>query len=70
LTGERSTDDKGIVRYEWIQTAGRDVTVQDTNDQRLVLGLIDDGSYTFDLVVHDELGQTDRDSVNLVVERG
>jgi len=72
LNGSRSSDDLGIVKWEWIRESnslalGRVIA---NSDQSPVLMLTDvvPGRYVFRLHVTDEQGVTDEDTVSVIVK--
>lgn len=64
LDGSLSTDDKGIVAYQWVQLPGDNrVRLGKDTESKLELRGLTAGNYYFSLTVYDELGQYDEDSV-------
>ncbi|XP_043247058.1 dyslexia-associated protein KIAA0319-like protein isoform X2 [Amphibalanus amphitrite] len=71
LYGNASTDDKGIVSYEWTKAPGsedRAVDMQDTHKPFLHLSNLEKGVYEFILKVTDSAEHTSTDSVLVVVK--
>ncbi|XP_060566778.1 uncharacterized protein LOC132725621 isoform X26 [Ruditapes philippinarum] len=69
LDGRRSSDDKGIVEYDWELTSPRDrsVRLRGDNTQKLTADNLKEGSYVFTLTVKDKKGQSDSDSARITV---
>ncbi|XP_052813422.1 uncharacterized protein LOC128240703 isoform X12 [Mya arenaria] len=65
LDGRRSSDDNGIVTYTWSQ-GGRDLFTGATFD----LYDLREGEYEYNLTVVDEDGQSDSDTVRVIIEAG
>ncbi|XP_052813420.1 uncharacterized protein LOC128240703 isoform X10 [Mya arenaria] len=63
LDGRRSSDDNGIVTYTWSQ-GGRDLFTGATFD----LYDLREGEYEYNLTVVDEDGQSDSDTVRVIIE--
>ena len=73
LQGNGSTDDVGIVSYQWRQIAGDPTGLTLTGVDRPNLGvdgLVPGGFYRFELTVTDGIGQTSTDTANIIVEEG
>ena len=68
IDGTRSTDDQGIVAYQWMQTYGDDGArlVEDASAKSRV-GIRKAGEYVYRLTVFDKLGQSDDDDVRVTV---
>ena len=72
LFGNTSTDDKGIVKYQWERDpeSSREGDMIGTTSSVLHLQHLAEGHYTFVLTVTDVSGQTDSSKVSVVVEPG
>lgn len=68
LDGSASSDDLGIVQYEWYQLAGNRAQLDGEDTARLSVGNLEAGNYSFRLTVYDGLGQFASDTVNINVE--
>jgi gliding motility-associated-like protein len=68
FTGSATDPDGTIVSYTWTQTAGPAITLTNTSSPTLTVGDITvDGTYTFTITVVDNMGSSDFDDVNLIV---
>lgn len=68
LNGNKSTDDKGSLKYQWSKSSDSppcDMTGSDKS--QLMASRLKEGSYQFKLTVTDASGQTDATSVKVVV---
>ena len=70
LSGELSTDDKGIVEYVWSQISGPRLSVANTDNPYLELTDLKEGVYEIELKVVDAEGQSDIDTVLITVLPG
>lgn len=71
LNGSLSTDDKGIVSWEWTKSPSdqdKAVDMQFTRQPYLELSNLEEGMYTFMLKVTDGADQTDTSSVHVFVK--
>lgn len=72
LNGSQSTDDRGIVAWEWIKdmsdTTSGAVDMQDTRTPYLKLSNLEEGTYRFVLKVTDGSGQFSNTSVMVFVK--
>lgn len=68
LDGGGSTDDVGVVRYQWEQTRGKDANMLGKDNALFNLYGLDVGQYTFTLTVYDADGQSDQDDVIVEVK--
>lgn len=70
LYGNLSTDDKGIVSYEWIKASGDTLAadMQGTRTPELHLSNLEVGDYTFTLKVTDAAGQISTADVHVYVK--
>ncbi|XP_037080351.1 dyslexia-associated protein KIAA0319-like protein, partial [Pollicipes pollicipes] len=71
LLGNASTDDKGIVSYEWTKAPGSEdkaVDMQDTHTPFLRLSNLEEGVYTFLLKVTDSADHSSSDTVVVLVK--
>lgn len=70
LIGNKSSDDKGQITYEWIKLADDKLTVGMTGVRSPVLHLtnLEAGDYKFTLKVTDSSGQTDTADVHVFVK--
>ncbi|GFO01867.1 dyslexia-associated protein kiaa0319-like protein, partial [Plakobranchus ocellatus] len=70
LFGNKSSDDKGEITYEWIKSADDKLTVGMTGVRSPVLHLtnLEAGDYKFTLKVTDSSGQTDTADVRVFVK--
>ncbi|PAA94798.1 hypothetical protein BOX15_Mlig024075g1 [Macrostomum lignano] len=71
LTGEGSTDDRGIVSYAWTQVGDPMLSadMQGAHSKLLRLSGLVEGEYKFQLTVTDAAGQTDSANVTVLVKR-
>ncbi len=70
LNGNKSTDDHGIVSWEWTR-AGETKLAADSKNMRTsnpYLSNLEEGMYTYNLKVTDAKGQTSEDEVNIYVK--
>ena len=67
LNGTGSTDDAGIVSYQWTQTAGPEVALTNDDTATATFTATETGSYTFSLTVTDAREATGTDTVTLTV---
>lgn len=72
LDGSASTDDYGIVSYDWTILSGntRGVRRSSTDPSRLTLDGLNEGTYEVQLTVTDKKGQTSTDTATINVKRG
>lgn len=68
LDGSKSTDDVGIVTYQWEQVSGGDVKMKGRKTAVLNLNGLQTGTYNFTLTVFDVDGQSDKDGVTVIVK--
>ncbi|KAK3763053.1 hypothetical protein RRG08_014841 [Elysia crispata] len=70
LYGNKSSDDKGEIKYEWIKTADDKLTAGMTGVTSPILHLtnLEAGDYKFTLKVTDSAGQTDTADVRVFVK--
>ncbi|XP_035659768.1 dyslexia-associated protein KIAA0319-like isoform X1 [Branchiostoma floridae] len=68
LNGSKSTDDKGIVSYEWAKEGDAVADMQGTRSSILHVSNMEVGDYTFTLTVTDISGQEDSASVTVIVQ--
>ncbi|XP_046396275.1 dyslexia-associated protein KIAA0319-like protein isoform X2 [Ischnura elegans] len=69
LYGNRSTDDRGIVSWEWTKRPGDNaVDMQNTRMPNLELSNLEEGYYTFALRVTDNSGQNSTAEVHVFVK--
>ncbi|XP_078665595.1 dyslexia-associated protein KIAA0319-like protein isoform X1 [Branchiostoma floridae x Branchiostoma belcheri] len=68
LNGSKSTDDKGIVSYEWVKEVDAVADMQGTRSSILHVSNMEVGDYTFTLTVTDGSDQQDDASVTVVVQ--
>lgn len=71
LHGNQSSDDHGIVSWEWTRKAeGPELAADSTNMRtaHALLSNLEEGTYTFVLKVTDAKGQTATDEVNVYVK--
>nr|XP_006822779.1 PREDICTED: dyslexia-associated protein KIAA0319-like [Saccoglossus kowalevskii] len=68
LNGSLSTDDKGIVAYEWSKSSGGVADMQGSSKSILHLSGLEQGVYTFTLKVTDSAGQSSTASVMVIVQ--
>jgi gliding motility-associated-like protein len=68
LYGSGSDADGSIVSYSWLLIDGPSVTMSGQNTTELSLSNLVAGTYTFRLVVTDNLGATGTDDVHLIVQ--
>lgn len=72
LNGSQSTDDRGIVSWEWIKDmsdiSSGAVDMQDTRTPFLKLSNLEEGTYRFILKVTDGIGQSSNTSVMVFVK--
>ncbi|XP_052763495.1 dyslexia-associated protein KIAA0319-like protein [Mya arenaria] len=70
LSGNMSTDDKGIVSYEWIKMSGDELTadMQGTRTSELHLSNLQVGDYMFSLRVTDGSGQMSEADIHVYVK--
>lgn len=70
LDGSRSNDDVKIVDYSWALTSGKrgSMVMEGNKKANVNIRNLEAGAYKFTLTVTDELGQTDDDSVDIVVK--
>ncbi|KAG8239891.1 hypothetical protein J437_LFUL019482, partial [Ladona fulva] len=69
LQGNRSTDDRGIVSWEWTKRPGdKAVDMQNTRTPFLQLSNLEEGMYTFVLRVWDNSGQNSSAEVHVFVK--
>lgn len=68
LDGSKSTDDVGIVTYQWGQVSGGDVKMKGKKTSILNLNGLQPGTYNFTLTVFDADGQSDKDGVTVIVK--
>jgi hypothetical protein len=75
LHGNQSSDDHGIVSWEWTRKATLSVSgevkdlaadIQDTRTPHARISNLEEGTYTFVLKVTDAKGQSSQDEVSLV----
>ena len=72
MNGSASSDDHGIVEWEWTKGPDDDglaVDMQDTRKPLLKLSGLEEGHYQFVLTVVDSSGQSDRSLANVYVHR-
>ncbi|XP_064597455.1 dyslexia-associated protein KIAA0319-like protein [Liolophura sinensis] len=71
LYGNGSTDDKGIKSYEWLKTGTDKLTADMVGVREPILHLsgLQEGDYTFSLIVTDTAGQTDTKEVHVFVKK-
>ena len=70
LNGSASSDDKGIVSYDWLQTSGTSVTLSSSNVVNPGFtspDVLNDEILVFQLTVTDTIGQTSTDEVQVNV---
>lgn len=69
LDGSRSKDDLKIVTYSWKMISGDETSVRLTGSETPTLRLdeLNPGTYVFELLVIDSLGQSDTDIVEVNV---
>ncbi|KAM9308308.1 dyslexia-associated protein KIAA0319 homolog [Gastrophryne carolinensis] len=71
LDGSKSTDDHGIVSYEWESISGpMEVTIQDSNKPVAVISNLHIGTYRFQLTVKDQQGLSSTADVSVTVKEG
>ncbi|XP_066268717.1 dyslexia-associated protein KIAA0319-like protein isoform X2 [Branchiostoma lanceolatum] len=68
LNGSKSTDDKGIVSYEWVKEGDNVADMQGTRTSILHVSNMEVGDYTFTLTVTDSAEQEDDASVTVIVQ--
>lgn len=71
LYGNQSTDDHGIVSYEWLlspSSKGKVVEMQGVRTSTLQLSAMQEGDYTFQLTVTDSAGQQSNVEVTVIVQ--
>ena len=68
LSGEKSTDDRAIVAYQWEVISGDPIDLVDDDTATPTATGLAAGSYSLRLTVFDELGQFDDDEVNINVK--
>ncbi|CAD7078937.1 unnamed protein product [Hermetia illucens] len=71
LNGSLSTDDRGIVSWEWTKDAndqGKAVDMQNTRTPYLELSNLEEGIYTFELKVTDASNQSNTAKVHVFVK--
>ncbi|KAG8451427.1 hypothetical protein GDO86_003584 [Hymenochirus boettgeri] len=71
LFGNLSTDDHGIVSYEWSlspNSKGKVVEMQGVRTANLQLSALQEGDYTFQLTVTDSAGQQATSEVTVIVQ--
>ncbi|XP_071451566.1 dyslexia-associated protein KIAA0319-like protein, partial [Hetaerina americana] len=69
LYGNRSTDDRGIVSWEWTKRPGdKAVDMQNTRTPNLELSNLEEGMYIFALKVTDNSGQSSTADVHVFVK--
>ncbi|KAM9320140.1 dyslexia-associated protein KIAA0319-like protein homolog [Gastrophryne carolinensis] len=71
LYGNLSTDDHGIVSYEWSlspTSKGKVVEMQGVRTSSLQLSVLQEGDYTFQLTVMDSAGQQSTSEVTVIVQ--
>ncbi|CAH2221972.1 dyslexia-associated KIAA0319 homolog [Pelobates cultripes] len=71
LFGNLSTDDHGIVSYEWSlspSSKGNVMEMQGVRTSTLQLSALQEGDYTFQLTVTDSAGQQSTSEVTVIVE--
>ncbi|XP_010621257.1 dyslexia-associated protein KIAA0319 homolog isoform X2 [Fukomys damarensis] len=71
LNGNRSSDDHQIVLYEWSLGAGsesKEVALQGTGTPYLSVSSMQEGEYTFQLIVTDSSGQQSTAEVTVIVQ--
>ncbi|XP_051999527.1 dyslexia-associated protein KIAA0319 isoform X1 [Xyrauchen texanus] len=70
LWGNQSTDDHATISYLWSlhpSSLNQEVTMQDIRSPSLQLSDLQEGRYTFQLMVTDSSGQQDSDTVSVTV---
>ncbi|XP_044143562.1 dyslexia-associated protein KIAA0319-like protein homolog [Bufo gargarizans] len=71
LYGNLSTDDHGIVSYEWSlspNSKGKVMEMQGVRTSTLQLSVLQEGDYTFQLTVTDSAGQQSTSEVTVIVQ--
>jgi len=68
LNGNKSTDDKKIVEWEWKAMGDKGVDMQDTHTPFLKLSHLEEGLFEFVLKVKDESGQSATSTVHVLVK--
>ncbi|XP_039596747.1 dyslexia-associated protein KIAA0319-like protein [Polypterus senegalus] len=71
LYGNQSTDDHGLVAYEWSlspQSKGKVMEMQGVRTSTLQLSAMQEGDYTFQLTVTDSAGQQSTAEVTVIVQ--
>ncbi|KAL1122383.1 hypothetical protein AAG570_003788 [Ranatra chinensis] len=71
LNGNLSSDDRGIVSWEWTKSPGdqdKAVDMQNTHTPYLQLSHLEEGMYTFVLKVTDDAGQSSSSDVHVFVK--
>lgn len=71
MNGSLSTDDRGIVSWEWTKDAndqGKAVDMQNTRTPYLELSNLEEGIYTFELKVTDASNQSNTAKVHVFVK--
>ncbi|XP_043915403.1 dyslexia-associated protein KIAA0319-like protein homolog isoform X2 [Protopterus annectens] len=71
LYGNQSTDDHGILSYEWLlspNSKGKVVEMQGVRTSTLQLSAMQEGDYTFQLTVTDSAGQQSNAEVTVIVQ--
>ncbi|XP_066492338.1 kunitz-type protease inhibitor 1 [Tiliqua scincoides] len=67
LRGSESSDDNGIVSYEWILLHGDPSVVMEKEEDHVVLTNLQEGIYIFQLTVTDAAGQQDSTNITVTV---
>ncbi|KAJ8020974.1 hypothetical protein HOLleu_40718 [Holothuria leucospilota] len=70
LEGGGSTDDLGIVTYEWTKVKGpeKEITIENGDKAKATVSGLVAGTYTFKLTVTDAQGETNSDTTQVVVK--
>lgn len=67
LHANSSSDDHGIVSYQWTKKSGKPVDVIGTDTAHLTVSHLTAGEYTFKVKVTDAAGQSDETDVSVIV---